>query len=182
MSEASPVRSPRHGTSDRLESTQAGLESHCLAVIRHGSHSTWEVGAPCRGGAAEIVADLLRPGPIAPQRAALGDLRRYSSAVVPLEEVEQICRSFDVTINDVALSAVADSYRSGLLRRVSSQSRFAAYAGAGLSFGRPARWTPAGNRVSLMLPYLPVDVADPLQRLRVVHERLQTAKAAASVR
>jgi diacylglycerol O-acyltransferase len=33
------------------------------------------------------------------------------------------------------------------------------------------------NRVSLMLPLLPVDIADPLQRLRAVHERLTVAKS-----
>ena len=113
----------------------------------------------------------------------LGDLRRYSSAVnLPLEEVEQICRSFDVTINDVALSAVADSYRSGLLRRVSSPEPILLRTLVPVSVWPPGAMDAAGNRVSLMLPYLPVDVADPLQRLRVVHERLQTAKAAASVR
>jgi diacylglycerol O-acyltransferase len=33
------------------------------------------------------------------------------------------------------------------------------------------------NRVSLMLPFLPVDVADPLQRLHDVHNRLTVAKS-----
>jgi hypothetical protein len=33
------------------------------------------------------------------------------------------------------------------------------------------------NRVSLMLPYLPVDVADPVERLRVVRERIRGLRA-----
>ena len=33
------------------------------------------------------------------------------------------------------------------------------------------------NRVSLMLPYLPVDIEDPVARLRTVHARMSAAKA-----
>lgn len=173
---ASSIAAAQH-TSDRLNPPKPGLNP--IAWLSDSARFSLNVGKSAlraAAGAAEIVADLLRPGPESPLNGPLGDLRRYSSAVVPLEEVEQICRSFDVTINDVALSAVADSYRSGLLRRGQQPRADSLRTLVPVSVRPPGAMDAAGNRVSLMLPYLPVDVADPLQRLRVVHERLQTAK------
>ncbi len=67
-------------------------------------------------GAAEIATGLLRPtttslnGPIA-------NLRRYSVARVPMADIAHVCQTFDVTINDVALAAITESYRNILVQR-----------------------------------------------------------------
>ena len=41
----------------------------------------------------------------------------------------------------------------------------------------PHARTAIDNRVSMMLPVLPVDVADPLERLKVIHERMVELKS-----
>jgi diacylglycerol O-acyltransferase len=44
-------------------------------------------------------------------------MRRYSAARVHLADMKQVCRAFDVTLNDVALAAITNSYRTILLDR-----------------------------------------------------------------
>ncbi len=62
-------------------------------------------------GASEIAAGVLSPA-ASSLNGPISDLRRYSAAKVPLADVEQVCRKFDVTINDVALAAITESYRN----------------------------------------------------------------------
>lgn len=68
-------------------------------------------------GAAEIAGGLLRPAAPSSLTGPLTSMRRYASAEVSLEDVEKICAGFGVTVNDVALTAITDSYRTMLLRR-----------------------------------------------------------------
>ena len=140
------------------------------------SLSAGKLAVRVASGAAEIAADLLRPAAKSPLNGPVGDLRRYSSAVVSLKDVEEVCDAFGVTINDVALAAVADSYRAALLRRGQQPRPDSLRTLVPVSVRATDAMDVSDNRVSLMLPFLPVDVADPLQRLRAVHERLQTAK------
>lgn len=127
-------------------------------------------------GAAEIAAGLLRPattslnGPIA-------NLRRYSAARVPLADIAQVCRAFDVTINDVALAAITESYRNILVRRGEQPLPDTLRALVPVSMRSVDAFDKTDNRVSVMLPYLPVDEQNPVQRLRIVHARLNRTKS-----
>lgn len=141
------------------------------------SVSAGKVAVRAAAGAAEIAAGLLRPGARSPLNGPVGDLRRYSAAVVSLSDVEEICHAFGVTVNDVALAAVTDSYRSALLRRGQQPRPDSLRTLVPVSVRATDAMDISDNRVSLMLPFLPVDVADPMQRLRAVHDRLQTAKS-----
>ena len=69
---------------------------------------------------------------------------------------------FGVTTNDVALAAITEGFRTVLLHRGEQpRAGLAAHPGAD-----------AGVAISVMLPYLPVEHDDPVQRLRTVHSRL----------
>lgn len=129
------------------------------------------------GGAAELTASLLRPAARSALNGPVGDLRRYSAAAVQLRDVEEIAHTFGTTINDVALAAVADSYRAALLRRGQQPRPDSLRTLVPVSVRGPDGMDVPDNRVSLMLPFLPVDVADPLQRLHDVHNRLTVAKS-----
>lgn len=67
-------------------------------------------------GAAEIVAGLLHPA-ASSLNGPISDLRRYSGARVALADIELVCQKFDVTINDVALAAVTESFRELLIKQ-----------------------------------------------------------------
>ncbi|BBY62209.1 WS/DGAT/MGAT family O-acyltransferase [Mycolicibacterium helvum] len=139
--------------------------------------SAGKVALRAATGAAEITANMLRPAPRSSFNGPVGDLRRYSSAVVKLSDVEEIAHTFGTTINDVALAAVADSYRAALLRRGEQPRPDSLRTLVPVSVRATDAMDVPDNRVSLMLPLLPVDLADPLQRLRTVHDRLKVAKS-----
>jgi diacylglycerol O-acyltransferase len=92
-------------------------------------------------------------------------MRRYSTVRVPLAAVDDVCSKFRVTTNDVALAAITEGFRSVLLHR-GEQPR----AGSLRTLEK------TDNRISAMLPYLPVEHDDPVQRLRTVHSRLNRPK------
>jgi diacylglycerol O-acyltransferase / wax synthase len=91
--------------------------------------------------------------------------RRYSTVRVPIDAVDSVCRKFGVTANDVALAAITEGFRKVLL-----------------SHGEQPRadslrtMVRADNRASAMLPYLPVEHDDPVQRLRTVHNRVEAGQ------
>lgn len=131
-------------------------------------------------GAAEVLAGVLRPAAESPLTGPVGDLRRYSATAVSRADIDTVCAAFGVTLNDVALAAVADSYRAALTRRGKTPRPDSLRTLVPVSVraaARADRPDEGANRVSLMLPYLPVDVADPVERLLAVHERMSAAKA-----
>lgn len=91
--------------------------------------------------------------------------RRYSTVQVPIADVDRVCRKFGVTANDVALAAITEGFRTVLLRR-GEQPRADSLRAL----------VPAPLR-SVMLPYLPVEHDDPVQRLRTVHNRWKAGYA-----
>jgi len=127
-------------------------------------------------GAAEIAAGLLRPG-ASSLNGPISDLRRYSAASVPLADIQQVCRRFDVTINDVALTAITESYRNALIQRGEHPRPDSLRTLVPVSVRSTDAFGTPDNRVSVMLPYLPVEQENAVQRLRTVHARLNRAKA-----
>lgn len=127
-------------------------------------------------GAAEIAAGIVSPaahsltGPVS-------DLRRYSVARVSLADLETVRTRFDVTINDVALAAISDSFRMALLRRGRDPKRNPLRTLVPVSLRSADGLHEPDNRVSVMLPLLPIEEADPAKRLQMVHSRLMTAKS-----
>lgn len=128
-------------------------------------------------GAAEVLAGVLRPAAASPLTGPVSDMRRYSATAVPLGDIEAVCDRFGVTVNDVALAAVAGSYRDALMRRGVTPRPDSLRTLVPVSVRAATRMAVSDNRVSLMLPFLPVDLADPVQRLRAVHDRMTTAKS-----
>jgi diacylglycerol O-acyltransferase len=104
-------------------------------------------------------------------------MRRYSATQVAIDDVIRVCQAFDVTVNDVALAAITDSFRAALIRRGEQPTRNSLRTLVPVSVRSNDVMNKADNRVSLMLPYLPVEKADPAEQLRAVHRRLTHAKA-----
>jgi diacylglycerol O-acyltransferase / wax synthase len=140
--------------------------------------ATGITGAAARtvGGAAEIAAGLLRPSAGSSLVGPVTAMRCYRAVRVPLAEVEHVCRKFDVTINDVALTAITEGFRSVLLHRGEEPRPDSLRTLVPVSVRSPDALDKPGNRLSVMLPYLPVEQDDPIQQLRIVHNRLSRAK------
>jgi diacylglycerol O-acyltransferase / wax synthase len=127
-------------------------------------------------GAAEIATGLVRPTAGSSLVGPVTAMRRYRAVRVPLADVEQVCRKFDVTINDVALAAITEGFRSVLLHRGEKPRPDSLRTLVPVSERSPDALDKPGNRLSVMLPYLPVEQDDPIQQLRTVHSRLTRAK------
>ncbi|QZA08401.1 wax ester/triacylglycerol synthase family O-acyltransferase [Mycolicibacter heraklionensis] len=140
-----------------------------LAALRAPARLADDALAAARGvllGSSEFAAGLQRPpsslnGPVTSRR-------RYTAARVALDDVNQICRTFHVTVDDVALAALTESYRDMLLRRGEQPHAQSLRA-----------LVPSGG--AALLPYLPVHEDNPVLRLRLVHARMAQKKAGGEV-
>ncbi|GFG53360.1 wax ester/triacylglycerol synthase family O-acyltransferase [Mycolicibacterium agri] len=127
-------------------------------------------------GALELVDGLLRPAAASSLTGPVTDMRRFAAVEVSLSDVERIGARFGVTVNDVALAAITDSYRTMLLQRGESLAPNSLRTLVPVSVRSSDATGKTDNRVSVMLPYLPVDKADPVEQLKKVHARLTKAK------
>src|SRR6202020_1885538 len=138
--------------------------------------SITDAAARTVGGTVDIATSLLRPTPGSSLVGPVTAMRRYRAVRAPLADVEQVWRKFDVTINDVALAAITEGYRSVLLHRGKKPRPDSLRTLVPVSLRAPDSADKPGNRISIMLPYLPVDEDDPIQQLREVHSRLKRTK------
>ncbi|SPM32692.1 diacylglycerol O-acyltransferase [Mycobacterium rhizamassiliense] len=88
-------------------------------------------------------------------------MRRYKTVRISRAAVEDVCAKFEVSPNDVAVAAITEGFRNVLLQR-----------GEQPHAGSLRILQKASDRISVMLPYLPVEHDDPVQRLRTVHSKL----------
>jgi diacylglycerol O-acyltransferase / wax synthase len=128
-------------------------------------------------GVAELTAGLLSSPPESSLSGPVTTMRRYAAARVKLAEMQKVSRAFDVTLNDVALTAITDSYRSLLLSRGEQPHHDSLRTLVPVSVRSMKDFQRTDNRVSAMLPLLPIDEADPVKQLELVHSRLMTAKS-----
>lgn len=136
--------------------------------------STARSGLRAMRGAIEIVSGVLAPS-AQPLNGQLSDLRRFSSAQVQLQDVQLVSERFGVTVNDVALAAITDGFRSAMQQSGIEPSKPIRTV-VPVSVRHTKQLHVPDNRVSLLLPVLPVDQSDPLEQLRLVHKRLAAAK------
>jgi diacylglycerol O-acyltransferase len=128
-------------------------------------------------GAAELTASLFSPAPESSLNGPVTAMRRFSVARVRLADLQEVSQAFGVTLNDVALAAITDSYRKMLLDRGEQPGRNSLRTLVPVSVRPTNHFDMTDNQVSAMLPLLPVDEADPVEQLRLVHGRLTRAKA-----
>lgn len=123
------------------------------------------------------MAGVLRPVTRSSLSGPIGAHRRYSVARASLPEIAGAAHAFRVTVNDVVLAAVSGAFRALLLHRGEQPVHDAIRSLVPVSVRAPGDRDAIDNRISMMLPLLPVDIADPVARLGVVHARLAALKA-----
>ena len=118
-------------------------------------------------------------GALMPVRASslsgpIGVPRRYRVARVALADVVEVGQRFGVTVNDVVLAAITAGLRALLLHRGETPEADSVRTLVPVS----VRTTDdLDNQVSVLLPFLPVELDDPVDVLREVHERTRKLKA-----
>lgn len=107
----------------------------------------------------------------------IGADRRFAWVEVHLSEVADVRRRCGASVNDVALAAIAGGFRRLLLGRGESPDARTVRSLVPVSTRAKGDEATTDNQVSLLLPYLPVDVADPVERVHAVHRRLRRLRA-----
>jgi diacylglycerol O-acyltransferase len=98
----------------------------------------------------------------------LGAARRYRWSVVDLADISAVRAAFGGSPNDVVLAIVTRGFRDLLEARGEELDPRAVHALVPVSVRAAGQRGQTDNRVSAMIAQLPVDVADPVQRLRAV--------------
>jgi diacylglycerol O-acyltransferase / wax synthase len=107
----------------------------------------------------------------------LSPARRFAVARGSVADVSAVRRRYGGTFNDVVLTAVAGGFRQVLLESGEEAAPRTVRALVPVSTRLAGQESIRDNRVSLMLADLPVEVADPVERLEVTRERLEHLKA-----
>lgn len=106
----------------------------------------------------------------------LSATRRFAFSRGSLADVAAVRGAFGGTVNDVVLAAVTGGFRSLLLGRDEPTDADSVRTLVPVSTRLAGQESVRDNRVSLMLAMLPVDIADPVERLAVTRQRLARLK------
>jgi diacylglycerol O-acyltransferase len=158
----------------RMPVTDAGVVG---GALRSPRALAGRAGRSARGLAA-LAGSVARPSR---SRSLLGPLsgsRRFAWTAVSLSDVDEVRHRFGASVNDVALTVIAGGFRRLLLERGEEPGPHALRSLVPVSVRAPGEESVPDNRVSLLVPYLPVDVADPVERLGQVRSRIRALQAA----
>jgi diacylglycerol O-acyltransferase len=107
----------------------------------------------------------------------LSAARRFAVARGSVAGVSAVRQRYGGTFNDVVLTAVAGGFRRVLRSGGEEAARHTVRTLVPVSTRLAGEESIRDNRVSLMLADLPVDLADPVERLRATREHLEHLKA-----
>lgn len=131
-------------------------------------------------------ATVQTPRPIkdAPRTSFNGPLtanRAFATTTLPLEDFKRVKEAFGVTINDVVLDVVGSSVRRYLAERGEKLDK-PLIAGVPVATDKPDDVKRlGGNKVSNMFTSLCTHIADPVERLRAIHEITKEAKVVQNI-
>jgi WS/DGAT/MGAT family acyltransferase len=106
-----------------------------------------------------------------------GDNHIAWSPPIPLARIKAVGKTLDATVNDILLSAMSGGFRAYLLARGESPDATPLRALVPVDLRGGADASGLGNRFGLVFLTLPVDIADPVQRLQTLHQRMNAIKA-----
>ena len=108
----------------------------------------------------------LRPATASSLSGHIGRQRHYTWARASLADVKTIRRALGGTVNDVVLAAISGGFRAVLLARGEQPGPHMVRSLVPVSVRAPGEESLYDNRVSAVLPDLPVHIADPVDGSR----------------
>jgi WS/DGAT/MGAT family acyltransferase len=155
-----------------------------LLPLREGGALTRALADP--GALARQAADTTRgmahfaralwPAPGSSLTGPIGRPRRYAWARASLDDVKTIKRELGGTVNDVFLAAISSGFRALLLSRGEEPAPSMVPSLIPVSLRNEGEQSIYENRVSALVAHLPVDIADPAERLAAVSAQMLTLK------
>lgn len=128
------------------------------------------------GNGVRTYAGALRPGPRTRLTGRLGASRGYCATTLSIADLAAIKDCYGATLNDVVLALATTGLRDLLIARGEPPAPNLVRCLVPVSV-RPPADTTVNNQVSAMLVELPVEFADPVDRLRALVARTRRIKA-----
>ncbi len=125
----------------------------------------------------ELAGWVVKGASDTPMNGKLGPHRRFDWLNMPLDEVKSLSKRLGCTVNDVILATVSGAVRTFLVHRRVDPERIDFRVSAPVSVRREEDRGKMGNQVSSWIVKLPIDKADPLDRLRGIHDITRELKA-----
>lgn len=126
-------------------------------------------------GAARM-AEALAPADRSSLSGPIGRQRRYTWAKASLDDVKMIKNKLGGTVNDVFLAAISSGFRALLLARGEDPTPFTIPSLVPVSLRSEGEESIYENRVSALVANLPVDIADPVERLSAIRMQMAALK------
>jgi diacylglycerol O-acyltransferase len=145
------------------------------AAARSPAALARQAGVALRGLAA--LTGALRPAARSSLSGPLSAHRRFAFARTSVADIAEVRHALGGTFNDVVLAAVTVGFRRLLMARGELPAEHAVRTLVPVSVRPPGTEDVRGNQVSLLLAELPVQLADPEERLVAVREELTRLKA-----
>jgi diacylglycerol O-acyltransferase / wax synthase len=124
----------------------------------------------------EVAWNFTNPAPDVPLNVEIGSHRRFMWERCQLEDFKQIKDALGGTVNDVVLTVVSGALRRWLDRRGIRTEGLELRALVPVSIRAEGEHGELGNRIAAMRGPLPVYIADPVKRLRVVRAAMDGLK------
>lgn len=152
----------------RIARSAVAMTKHPATAMR-GLRDSW-------GGLATFTRRLvnLRMGAL---QGNVGRHRSYTHVSASLADVQVIRKALGGTVNDVVLAAVTGGYRALLQAQTGHPETARIRSLVPVSTRASDKHGLLDNRVSALLCDLPVDVADPEQRLHAIRAEMESLKA-----
>jgi WS/DGAT/MGAT family acyltransferase len=175
-----------HRPPSRLRLIAKALQGLAATVVRTGRWLSTALSDPGRArkraadglaGLWEVTWALTRPAPKVPINVEIGSHRSFSWTQFRLAEFKQIKNILGGTVNDVTLAVTAGAMRRWLAEHGSDPDRLPMRALVPVSVRTEDEHGELGNRLTAMRGPLPVQVSDPVERLRTVAQEMEALKA-----
>jgi WS/DGAT/MGAT family acyltransferase len=127
------------------------------------------------------LAGLVRPTAPSSLNGPLGPHRRYAWATTSVDDIKRVRNALGGTFNDVVLASITNGFRELLLSRGEDVDRVVRSLVPVSVRPRDTSGKAVGdgtyeNKVSAMFAELPIDIDDPVLRLRVITEQMKDLK------
>ena len=172
--EPSTARIVGSALADRAKTPYEGVRS-LWATAREPGQAAGQAAEFAR--AVTSLRALLRPPAGTSLNGPIGPHRRWAWARGRLADIKAIRTARGGTVNDVVLAVVARGFRDLLLGRSEPVEDRVVRTMVPVSVRTPADRGTYSNKVSVMFAELPVQVADPVERLATVRAQMQDLKA-----
>lgn len=140
----------------------------------------WNRLGEAAAGFRSFVTRLVIPARPVSIEGSIGPHRRWASERCSLDDARAIRSAFGGSVNDIVLTAISGAFRAVLLQRGEPVDGVVLRSLVPVSMRRAGdrRWN---NQVSMILADLPVNIADPVERLDAVRAQMAALKASHQV-